>query len=186
MSVQKIVAENESRMKKAIDFLHDEMRSVRTGRASTGLVEPIRVEYYGNLTPIKQLATLSAPQADQIIIKPFDPACIKDIEKAIKNSDLSIAPIVDGKMIRLTIPPLSGERRKQLVNQVKHMGEQAKITVRNIRRDAIKHLEDSEKAGEITEDDRDKGKKQMEDLTKDYVNKVDSTVKAKSDEIMSD
>src|SRR5512140_2553299 len=153
MAMQKIVSEHETRMKKAFDFLHEELRTVRTGRASTGLVEPIRVEYYGSLTPLKQLATLSAPQADQIIIKPFDPASIKDIEKAIKNSDLSIAPIVDGKMIRLTIPPLSEERRRQLVHQVKQMGELAKGSVRNLRRDGIKHLEDAEKAGTITEDD---------------------------------
>jgi ribosome recycling factor len=186
MTMQKTVSEHEARMKKAFDFLHDELRTVRTGRASTGLVEPIRVEYYGNLTPLKQLATLSAPQADQIIIKPFDPGSIKDIEKAIKSSDLSIAPIVDGKVIRLTIPPLSEERRKQLVNQVKQIGEQAKVSVRNLRRDAIKHLEDSEKGGTITEDDLEKGKKQMDNLTKEYVDKIDSAIKAKSTEIMSD
>jgi ribosome recycling factor len=186
MAGSKAVADSEAKMKKAVDFFHDELRSVRTGRASTGLVEPIRVDYYGNPTPIKALATLSTPQADQIIIKPFDPASIKDIEKAIKNSDLSISPIVDGKVIRLTIPPLSGERRKQLVNQVKQMGEQSKITVRNIRRDAIKHMEDEEKAGTITEDDLDKGKKQVESLTKEHVEKIDSLIKAKSDEVMSD
>lgn len=186
MTMQKTVSEHEARMKKAFDFLHEELRTVRTGRASTGLVEPIRVEYYGSLTPIKQLATLSAPQADQIIIKPFDPASIKDIEKAIKNSDLSIAPIVDGKMIRLTIPPLSEERRRQLVHQVKQMGEQAKVSVRNLRRDGIKQLEDQEKAGTITEDDLEKGKKQMDNLAKDYVDKMEAALKAKSTEVMSD
>ena len=186
MTMQKTVSEHEVRMKKAFDFLHDELRTVRTGRASTGLVEPIRVEYYGNLTPLKQLATISAPQADQIIIKPFDPASIKDIEKAIKNSDLSISPVVDGKMIRLTIPPLSEDRRKQLANQVKHLGEQAKVSIRNLRRDAIKELEDAEKGGTITEDDLEKGKKQMDNLTKEFVDKVDAAVKAKSAEIMAD
>jgi ribosome recycling factor len=186
MTMQKTVTEYETRMKKAFDFLHDELRTVRTGRASTGLVEPIRVDYYGNPTPLKQLATLSAPQADQIIIKPFDPSSVKDIEKAIKNSDLSIAPIVDGKIIRLTIPPLSEERRKQLVNQVRQMGEQAKVSIRNLRRDAIKQLEEKEKAGTITEDDLEKGKKQMDNLTKEYVDKIDAAIKGKSNEIMSD
>jgi ribosome recycling factor len=185
MAGSKAVADSEAKMKKAVDFFHDELRSVRTGRASTGLVEPIRVDYYGNPTPIKALATLSTPQADQIIIKPFDPASIKDIEKAIKNSDLSISPIVDGKVIRLTIPPLSGERRKQLVNQVKQMGEQSKITVRNIRRDAIKHMEDEEKAGTITEDDKYSAENEINKIISDYNKKVEETLNDKEKEIKS-
>ena len=185
MSLQQSIADNDNKMKKTLDYLHEELRGVRTGRASTGLVDHLRVEYYGNPTPLKSLATLSIPQADQILIKPFDPACIKDIEKAIKNSDLSMTPMVDGKMIRLSVPPLSGERRKQLVSQVKQMGEQVKVTIRNIRRDTIKHLEEQEKAGIITEDDLDKSKKQIEGHTKDYIDKVDSQVKLKSDEIMA-
>ena len=185
MSLQQSVTDNDNKMKKTLEHLHEELRGVRTGRASTGLVDHLRVEYYGNPTPLKSLATLSIPQADQILIKPFDPACIKDIEKAIKASDLSMTPMVDGKMIRLSVPPLSGERRKQLVGQVKQMGEQSKVTIRNIRRDTIKHLEEQEKAGTITEDDLDKGKKQIEGHTKDYTDKVDAQVKLKSDEIMA-
>jgi ribosome recycling factor len=173
-------------MKKAIEVLADDLKSVRTGRASTGLVENIKADFYGTPTPLKQMATLAAPQPDMVVIKPFDPASIKDIEKAIKNSDLSIAPIIDGKLIRLNIPSLSEERRGQLVQQTKHIGEQTKVSIRNIRRDANKHLDKEQKDKLITEDDRDKGKKQIDDITKEYTDKVDSTVQNKSDEIMLD
>ena len=186
MPVKEIVNECEAKMKKAAEVLHNELKTVRTGRASTGLVENIKVDYYGTPTPLKQLATLAAPQADMIVIKPFDPASVKEIEKAIKSSDLSIAPVVDGKLIRLNIPPLSEERRKQLVGQVKQMGEQTKVSVRNIRREANKHLERQQKDKLITEDDLEKGKKQVDDLTKQYTDKVDDFIKAKSDEIMLD
>jgi ribosome recycling factor len=186
MSVSEILSDSESKMKKAVEVLHDELKGVRSGRASTGLVENIRADFYGTPTPLKQMATLAAPQVDMIVIKPFDPASIKEIEKAIKASDLSIAPIVDGKVIRLNIPALSGERRKQLVQQAKHTGEQAKVGIRNIRRDANKHLEKQQKDKLITEDDLKNGKKQVDDITKKYVDKVDGLIKNKSDEIMLD
>jgi len=186
MPTQKIVNEHKNMMEKVLEHLHNEFKSVRTGRASTGLVENIKVDYYGTPTPLRQLAALSAPEASMIVIKPFDPASIKEIEKAIKNSDLSIAPISDGKLIRLSVPPLSGERRKQLAAQVKQLGEQTKVSIRNIRRDANKRLEDEEKAKTITEDDHDHGKKEIDDLTKQYTDKIDYAVKAKTDEIMKD
>jgi ribosome recycling factor len=186
MPVNAIISENKHRMEKVVEFLADELKSLRTGRASTALVENIRADYYGSPTPLKQMATIAAPQADTLVIKPFDPASVREIEKAIKNSDLSIAPLVDGKMIRLNIPPLSQERRKQLVNQAKQLGEQAKITIRNIRRDANKHLEKQQKDKVITEDDLEKGKKQIDDITKQYSDQLDLTVKNKSDEIMLD
>ncbi len=186
MPTKEIVSEGESKMKKAVEALHDELKIVRSGRASTALVENIKADFYGTPTPLKQMATLATPQVDMIIIKPFDPTSIKAIESAIKSSDLSIAPIVDGKLVRLNIPPLSEERRKQLVQQVKHTGEQAKVSVRNIRRDAIKHLEKQQKDKVITEDDLEKGKKQIDDITKKYTDKVDEVVKHKSDEIMLD
>lgn len=184
MPTEKIISEHESKMKKAVEVLADELKSFRTGRASTGLVENIKADFYGTPTPLKQMATLAAPQADVIIIKPFDPTSIKEIEKAIKNSDLSISPVVDGKMIRLAIPPLSQERRTQLVAQTKQVGEQAKVSVRNIRRDANKSLDKEEKDKLITEDQRDEGKKKIDELTKEYTGKVDNLVKSKSDEIM--
>jgi ribosome recycling factor len=184
MPVKEIVGECESKMKKAVEVLHGELKAVRTGRASTGLVENIKVDYYGTATPLKQLATLAAPQADMIVIKPFDPASVKEIEKAIKGSDLSIAPVVDGKLIRLNVPSLSEERRKQLVGQAKQTGEQTKVSVRNIRRDANKQLEKEQKDKLITEDDLEKGKKQIDDITKEYTDKIDSVIRDKSDEIM--
>jgi ribosome recycling factor len=184
MPTQKIVSEHKQLMEKAFEFLYSEFKTVRTGRASTGLVENIRVEYYGTPTPLKQLATLSVPETSMIVIKPFDPASIKDIEKAIKNSDLSIAPMSDGKIIRLNVPPLSGERRTQLASQVKHLGEQAKVSIRNIRRDANKKLDDAQKAKTLTEDDRDHGKKEIDDLTKQYTDAIDKAIKTKTDEVM--
>ncbi len=184
MPTQKIVSEHKQLMEKAFEFLHSEFRTVRTGRASTGLVENLKVDYYGSPTPLKQLATISIPESNMLVIKPFDPASIKDIEKAIKSSDLSIAPMSDGKIIRLSVPPLSGERRTQLASQVKQLGEQAKVSIRNIRRDANKKLDDAQKAKTLTEDDRDHGKKEIDDLTRQYTDGIDKAVKAKTDEVM--
>ena len=186
MPTKAIVSDTESKMKKALDVLHDELKTVRSGRASTGLVENIKADYYGTPTPLKQIAALAAPQADTIVIKPFDPSAIKEIEKAIRNSDLSIAPIVDGKLIRLNIPPLSEERRQHLVGQAKQLGEQAKVSIRNIRREANKQLEKQQKDKIITEDDLQTGKKQIDDITKKYSDKVDVIIKNKSNEIMLD
>lgn len=186
MPTQKIIAQNRDKMEKALEFLHDELKGVRTGRASTGLVENLKVDYYGNPAPLRQLATLATPQVDMIVIKPFDPASVKDIEKAIKTSDLSIAPIVDGKIIRLNVPPLSGERRKQLVSQVRHTAEQAKVSVRNTRRDANKQLQQEQKAKVITEDERERGKKKIDNLTREITDKIDAAVTAKADEIMQE
>jgi len=186
MPTKEIIHESEAKMKKVVEALANDLKGVRTGRASTALVENIRVDYYGTATPLKQLATLAAPQADVIVIKPFDPASVKEIEKAIKSSELSIAPLVDGKLIRLSIPPLSEERRKQLVQQAKQTGEQTKVSIRNIRREANKQLEKEQKDKLITEDDRDRGKQRIDDVTKEYTDKVDLVVKNKSDEIMLD
>ncbi|MFA5293572.1 MAG: ribosome recycling factor [Phycisphaerae bacterium] len=184
MPTQKIINEHKNMMEKAFEFLMSEFKTVRTGRASTGLVENLRVEYYGTPTPLKQIATLSIPETSMIVIKPFDPASIKDIEKAIKSSDLSIAPMSDGKIIRLSVPPLSGERRKQLAAQVKQLGEQSKVSIRNIRRDANKKLDDDQKAKLLTEDDRDHGKKEMDELTRIYTDRIDKSIKLKTDEVM--
>ncbi len=186
MPTKAIINEHKTNMTKALEYLTQELRGVRTGRASAGLVEHLRVEYYGSPTPLNQMATISVPEADTIVIKPFDPTGLKDIEKAIKSSDLSLAPNVDGKVIRLNIPPLSTERRNQIVQQIKGMGEQAKVSIRNIRRDANKQLDEEQKNKTITEDDRDKGKKDIDDITKDFTDKIDEAIKKKSEEIMSD
>jgi ribosome recycling factor len=186
MPTKETVSQTEAKMKKALDALHDELKAVRTGRASTALVENIKADFYGAPTPLKQMATLATPQLDMIVIKPFDPGSVREIEKAIKSSDLSIAPVVDGKVIRLSFPPLSGERRTQLVQQAKQVGEQTKVVIRNLRRDANKHLEQLEKDKTITEDDLEHGKKLIDDKTKFYTDKIDEVVKHKTDEIMLD
>jgi len=184
MPSKEIISENKSRMKKAVEILQDELKAVRTGRASTGLVENIKVDYYGAPTPIKTIAAVSAPQHDMIVIKPFDPTSVKEIEKAIKNSDLSIAPIVDKNLIRLKVPPLSEERRRQLAAQARQSGEQTKVSIRNMRREANKQLEKQQKDKVITEDELQGDKKEVDDITKEYINQVDSIVKDKSEEIM--
>jgi ribosome recycling factor len=186
MPTQEVISETKTKMQKALEVLQGELKGFRGGRATPALVDHIRVEYYGSPTPLKSLATVSAPEADMLVIKPFDPAALKEIEKAIKSSDLSIAPVIEGKFIRLNIPPLSGERRKQLVQQAKQAGEQAKVSIRNIRRDANTVLDKQEKDGDITEDDRDLAKKQIDDLTKEFTDKIDSNVAHKSDEILKD
>ncbi|MEN6577560.1 MAG: ribosome recycling factor [Phycisphaerales bacterium] len=186
MATLAVVSESKTKMQKAVDVLQDDLKAFRGGRATPALVEHVKVEYYGSPTPLKALATISAPEADMLVIKPFDPASVKDIEKAIKSSDLSIAPIVEGKFIRLNIPPLSEERRRHLVQQAKQAGEQTKISIRNIRRDANKSLEKQEKDKQITEDDLNTAKKQIDDITKEFSDKVDSLVTHKSDEIMKD
>jgi ribosome recycling factor len=186
MATQAVISESRSKMQKAIEVLQDDLKAYRGGRATPALVEHIRVDYYGSPTPLKSLATISAPEAEMLVIKPFDPASLKDIEKAIKSSDLSIAPIIEGKFIRLNIPPLSEERRKQLVQQARQAGEQTKISIRNIRRDANKGLEKQEKDKQITEDDLDQAKKQIDDITKEFSDKVDAAVTRKADEIMKD
>ncbi len=184
MPTAKIVNEHKMLMQKTADHLHSEFRTVRTGRASAGIVENLSVEYYGTPTPLKQLASIATPDAEQIVIKPFDPGALKEIEKAIRSSDLSLSPISDGKMIRLNVPPLSEERRKQIAAQIKKMGEQSKIGIRNIRRDGIKKLEDAEKAGTITEDNLEHGKKEMDELVKQFTDKIDDAIKIKTDEVM--
>lgn len=184
MSSEEIMFEAEEKMEKAVEFLRSEFRTLRTGRSSTSLVESIKVEYYGSSTPLKQIANLSAPEANLIVIKPFDASSIKDIEKAIIASPLGITPNSDGRVIRLVVPPLSGERRQHLVQQVKQMAEQARVSIRNSRRDANKLIEQAEKDKSITEDERDQGREDTDELTKKYIGQVDDVLRAKTDEIM--
>ena len=184
MSSEEIVFEAEAKMEKGVEFLHNEFRSIRTGQASGGLVENIRVDYYGSPTILKQLANISTPESSLIAIKPFDPSVIEAIEKAIQASPLGITPQNDGKVIRLVIPALSGERREQLVQSIKQYAEQSRVTVRNARRDANKHLEQAEKKKEISEDERDESKKEVDELTKKYIGLIDDDLKTKTAEVM--
>ena len=183
MAMDEILLSVEEKMESSVDYLRQEYRVVRTARASAGLVDHIKVDYYGSPTDLRQLAAISTPDATMILIKPFDPGTIKNIEKAIQASDLGIMPSVDGKVIRLIVPPLSGERRQQLTAQMKKMAEAAKVTIRNARRDGNKEAEKQQKASELTEDDAKKGKEQIQELTKQYESKVDQMLAAKNDEI---
>ncbi len=184
MTSDEIQLDAEERMEKAVNFLRDELRGIRTGRASPALVDTLRVEYYGSPTPLRQLAAISTPDPQQILIKPFDPGSVKDIEKAIRSSDLGLAPNSDGKIIRLTIPPMSGEQRQKMVARVKKLAEEAKVSIRNVRRDGNKRFEAEEKAKTLTEDERDDGKAQIQKLTDQYETRAQELADKKSAEIM--
>lgn len=186
MSVEEILLDGEERMEKAVDVLKHALNGIRTGRANPGLVDTLRVEVYGSPTPIKQLASVGAPEPTQIVIRPFDPGTLKDIEKAIQASGLGFTPMNDGRVIRLNIPPLSGEVRKKLVGRIKELAEEAKVAIRNVRRDANKQADQEQKDKALTEDDRDSVKDQVQELTKQYESKVDTLAEAKKSQVMED
>lgn len=172
-------------MDKTVAAFRKELSHVRTGRASTALLEGIMVEYYGAKTPIRQLATLSAPEATLLVVTPFDKSVIGAIEKAIKSSDLGLNPLNDGKLIRVPIPALTEERRKDLVKHVRKLAEDYRVSVRSHRRDSLEMLKELEKDKEITADDKRHAAEKVEHLTKEYVEKVDQVLKSKEDEIMA-
>ena len=184
MPTDDILLECEEKMEKAVEFFRKELRGIRTGRASAGLVEHIRVEYYGSPTELRQLASIAVPEPDMIVIKPFDPSSVKDIERTIQASDLGITPNADGKIIRLPIPPLSVERRTRLAGQLKKMAEEARVAIRNIRRDANKDADKEQKEGLLREDDARKCKEGVQDLTDEYGEKIDELLEEKNSEVM--
>jgi len=184
MSIEEITFEAEERMEKSVSLLADQLRGVRTGRANVGLVDSIRVDYYGSSTPLKQMANLSTPEPQQIQIRPFDPSVIGDIIKAIQTSDLGLMPNSDGKAIRLNIPALSVEQRKKLVGRVKDLAEEARVAIRNIRRDANKQADQEETDKILTEDDVKACKDQIQALTKQFETKVNDVAEKKSNEIL--
>jgi ribosome recycling factor len=171
-------------MEKAADHLKHELRGIRTGRASPALVENIKVDYYGTPTDLRSIAAISIPEATQILIKPFSPQDIKAIERAINESNIGLTPHGDGKVLRLTLPPLSQERRLQLAGQCKHFAEAAKVAVRNARRDANKVIDVEEKGGVVTEDEATGAKEQVQELTKQYEAKIDEMIEHKKHEIL--
>jgi ribosome recycling factor len=183
MNSDEILMDAEERMEKAISKLKNDLTGIRTGRANPGLVDSLRVEAYGSPTPIKQIASVSAPEPQQLVIRPFDPSTIKDIERGIINSDLGLAPNSDGKVIRLNIPPLSGDVRKKMVSRTKDLSEEAKIAIRNVRRDANKHADQSESDGDLSEDDCKGLKDEIQELTKKYENSANDLAKAKEAEV---
>jgi ribosome recycling factor len=181
--VKEALADAEERMKGAITALEQNLATIRTGRASPVLVERLMVEYYGTPTPLQQLATISAPEPRLLTIKPFDPSSLKDIERGILASDLGLTPSNDGKLIRLNIPPLTEERRKELIKVVHHRLEEARVAVRNIRRAAHDDLREFEKEKVISEDDLKRGETDLQKLTDKYIEKVDEHGKRKEAEI---
>lgn len=184
MTSDEILLDGEERMDKAVSYLRDEVRGIRTGRASPALVDTLRVECYGSTMQVRQLAAISTPDPQQILIRPFDPSTLKDIDKAIRSSELGLTPNSDGKIIRLNVPALSGEQRQKMVARVKKLAEEAKVSIRNIRRDANKRFDQEEKAKTLTEDERDTGKEEVQKLTDSYEKKVQEIADKKAAEIM--
>ncbi|HEX7341862.1 MAG TPA: ribosome recycling factor [Rhodanobacteraceae bacterium] len=174
-----------TRMGKSIDALENELRRLRTGRASTALIEGIKVPYYGSDMPLSQVATVAVADSRSLSITPWEKTMIAPIEKAILGSDIGVTPTTAGTVIRLNLPALTEERRKELAKHVAHEGEQAKIAIRNIRRDAIQGMKDLHKEKEITEDDMRQGEDEIQKLTDRFVKQVDGVVKAKEDELMA-
>ena len=171
------------RMKKTIEVLKSQFATVRAGRANAAVLDQITVEYYGTDTPINQIASIAVPDPRTITIQPWDASCLKGIEKAIQASDLGINPQNDGKLIRLLFPQLTEERRKELVKQVKKYGEDAKVAVRNIRRDAMDDFKAKKKSNELTEDDLKIAEKEMQKYTDDYIKEVDKVTAEKEKEL---
>jgi len=182
--MQSVLETCESKMQKSLESLSREFDGLRTGRASTSLLDKIRVEYYGAETPINQVATISVPEARSIVIQPWDKSVLSAIERAILKSDLGLPPNNDGKLIRLNFPPLNEERRKQLVKGAKATAEQSRVAMRNVRREAIDELKRMEKASEISEDERKDGETKVQKLTDSFIEKINSLSEEKEKEIM--
>ncbi len=175
----------EDAMEKSVDYLKNELRGVRTGRASTGLIEFIKIDYYGSPTELRQLAIVSVPEPTQLLIKPFDPSSVQVMLKGIQNAGLGLNPVGEGKAIRVNIPSLSGDRRNQLITSVKQMGEQAKVAVRNARRDANKQIDQAEKdkTQHVSEDQAADAKDEIQTLLKKYEGQLEKLISAKVTEI---
>jgi ribosome recycling factor len=186
MTTDEILLDVEERMEKAIRKLKGDLAGIRTGRANPGLVDSLRVEVYGSQTPIKQVASVGAPEPNQIVIRPYDPGTIKDIEKAILASDIGFTPQSDGRVIRLNVPPLSTEVRRKMVGRVKELAEETKVAIRNVRRDGNKQADTGEKDKEFSEDDRDNVKEEIQELTKTYESQATELAKSREKEVMED
>ncbi len=184
MPIDRMQQQAREKMDKALEVLKDELRRVHTGRANPGLVENIRVSYYGTPTALKQLASIATPEPQLIVIRPFDPTALGEIEKAILQSDLGFAPTSDGKLLRLAVPQLSEESRRQMAGAVKKLGEDTKVAIRNIRRDTNKHLEQEKHNSEMGEDDLFRAKDAILELTHKHEEAVDRTIEEKTHEIM--
>ena len=180
-----IIKQYEDKMNKTVEMLQNEFATIRAGRANPHVLDKIKVDYYGTPTPIQQVGNLSVPEPRTILIAPWDKSMLKEIEKAILASDLGITPITDGNNIRLNFPELTEERRKDLAKQIKKKGEDAKVAIRNVRRDALDAIKKLEKSGEMTEDDRKQGEEDSQKITDKAIKKIDEAIDIKSKEIMT-
>jgi len=184
-SIKAILSDCDSRMNKAVDALRNELAKVRTGRASTALLDTVKVEAYGSEMPINQVANLTVPDAHSIAIQPWDKSMMGPIEKAIKAANLGLNPMNDGVLIRVPMPPLTEDRRKEIVKLVKKFGEESKVAVRNIRRDAMEHLKKAEKESHFSEDERKRGEDEVQKKTDGRIKDIDALVASKDKEVMA-
>jgi ribosome recycling factor len=182
--IEETLLEAVDKMEKAVEHVQGQFTTIRTGRATPALVEKLQVEYYGSPVPLQQLAGFQVPEARQLIVKPHDRTTLGAIEKAIRDSDLGINPTNDGAVIRLNFPALTEERRKEYVKVVKHMAEDGRVAVRNVRRDARKHLEAAERAGDISADQLERAEKELEKITHDHVELIDKAFGRKEHELL--
>lgn len=182
--IDDVKSDAENKMKKTMEALKRDLVGIRTGRATPALIEPLKVDYYGVATPLQQIAAIAAPEPRLLTIKPYDASTLHTIEKAILKSDLGLTPMNDGKIIRLAIPSLTEERRRDLTRVVRKHAEEAHVALRNVRRDGLKDLEDMEKEKMISEDQHFRGKEMLQELTDKYIASVDQVAKAKEAEIM--
>jgi ribosome recycling factor len=182
--IEDVLTDTTVKMAKAVEHTQAEFSSIRTGRAAPALVEKLAVDYYGSEVPLQQLAGFSVPEARLLVIQPYDRAAIGAIEKAIQNSELGINPSNDGHVVRLSFPPLTSERRKDLVRVVKHMAEEGRVAIRNLRRSARHHLEALERQGEISADELDRAEKELEKVTARHVGEVDAALEHKEHELL--
>jgi ribosome recycling factor len=183
-AIEDFLADAKRRMDKSIEATHNEFNSVRTGRASPALLDRITIDYYGTQTPLKSLASLSAPEPRLLVVQPFDPGAIKGIERAIQESDLGLTPSNDGKVVRLPIPALTEERRKDLVKVVRRIAEDGKVAIRNVRRDVMQHLKELVVNGDVGDDEERRAEQQVQKVTDDHTKSIDDLWKVKEAEIM--
>lgn len=186
MEIYHLEEKTSEQMQKSYDFFKQQLAKVRTGRANAGILDNIRIDYYGSQTPITQIATINVPDARTIIIQPWDPSSLSLIEKAIKQTDLGFNPINDGRILRIPVPPLTEERRKELLKFCKKIAEDSKIAIRNIRRDQIEILRKAEKSKEISEDGRILGEERVQKVTDEFIKKIDETLSIKEKEILEE
>lgn len=183
-SMDDVLLDADDKMTKSLAFLHEQFAGIRTGKASPALVENVKVQYYGTSTRLKELASISTPEPRLIVINAFDPTALPEIEKAILGANLGVTPVNDGRLVRVPIPELNEERRTELTKVAKRMAEEARVAIRNVRRDANEHIKVLQKDGKISEDDRDTGLKDIQKETDEYVGKVDEELDKKQKDIM--